>query len=64
MTGTEDLEEPAEPETFAFPVDSLSHIADLLASTPSSAAVTRSQTSSPSSCDTTATRIRASPPAT
>ena len=30
MTGTEDPEEPAEPETFAFPVDSLSHIADLL----------------------------------
>ena len=30
MTGTEDLEEPAEPETFAFPVDSLSHLADLL----------------------------------
>ena len=30
MTGTEDPEEPAEPETFAFPVSSLSHIADLL----------------------------------
>jgi hypothetical protein len=30
MTGTEDPEEPADPETFAFPVDSLSHIADLL----------------------------------
>ena len=30
MTGTEDPEEPAEQETFAFPVDSLSHIADLL----------------------------------
>ena len=30
MTGTEDLEEPAEPETFAFPAGSLSHLADLL----------------------------------
>ncbi len=30
MTGTEDPEEPAEPETFAFPVSSLSHLADLL----------------------------------
>ena len=30
MTGTEDPEEPAEPETFALPVGSLSHIADLL----------------------------------
>ena len=30
MTGTEDPEERAEPETFAFPVDSLSHLADLL----------------------------------
>ena len=30
MTGTKDPEEPAEPETFAFPVDSLSHLADLL----------------------------------
>jgi hypothetical protein len=30
MTGAEDLEEPAEPETFPFPVDSLSHLADLL----------------------------------
>lgn len=29
MTETEDPEEPAEPETFALPVDSLSHIADL-----------------------------------
>ena len=30
MTGTEDPEEPAEPETFALPVSSLSHIAELL----------------------------------
>ena len=30
MTRIEDPEEPAEPETFAFPVDSLSHTADLL----------------------------------
>ena len=30
MTTTEDPEEPAEPETFAVPVDSLSHLADLL----------------------------------
>jgi hypothetical protein len=30
MTETEDPEEPAEPETFAIPVDSLTHIADLL----------------------------------
>jgi len=30
MTGTEDPEELAEPETFALPVDSLSHLADLL----------------------------------
>ena len=30
MTGTGGPEEPAEPETFAFPVDSLSHLADLL----------------------------------
>ena len=30
MTGTEDPEEPAEQETFAFPVDSLNHLADLL----------------------------------
>ncbi len=30
MTGTEDPEEPAEQETFAFPVSSLSHIAGLL----------------------------------
>ena len=30
MTGTEDLEEPAEPETFALPAGSLSHLADLL----------------------------------
>lgn len=30
MTGTEDPEEPAEPETFAVPVSSLTHIADLL----------------------------------
>ena len=65
MTGTEDLEEPAEPETFAFLVDSLSHIADLLGELD---AFLRSghpvATSSPSSCDTAATRIRASPPAT
>ena len=30
MTGTEDPEEPAEPETFALPAGSLSHLADLL----------------------------------
>jgi hypothetical protein len=30
MTGTEGPEEPAEQETIALPVDSLSHIADLL----------------------------------
>jgi hypothetical protein len=30
MTGTGGPEEPAEPETFAFPVDSLRHTADLL----------------------------------
>jgi len=30
MTGIEDPEDPAEPETFALPADSLSHIADLL----------------------------------
>ena len=30
MTGTEGPEEPAEPETFAFPVDSPRHTADLL----------------------------------
>jgi hypothetical protein len=29
MTGTEDPEEPAEPETSALPAGSLSHIADL-----------------------------------
>ena len=30
MTGTEETEEPAEPETFALPAGSLSHLADLL----------------------------------
>jgi len=30
MSGIEDPEEPAEPETFAVPVDSLRHTADLL----------------------------------
>ena len=30
MTGTEDPEEPAKPETLALPASSLSHIADLL----------------------------------
>lgn len=30
MTETEDPEEPADPETFALPAGSLSHLADLL----------------------------------
>ncbi len=30
MTEIEDPEDPQEPETFALPVDSLSHLADLL----------------------------------
>jgi hypothetical protein len=30
MTRTEEPEEPAEPETFALPASSLSHLADLL----------------------------------
>ena len=60
MTEIEDPEEPAKQETFAFPVDSLSHIADLLGELDAFP----SATSSPGSCDAAVTLIRAWPPAT
>jgi hypothetical protein len=65
MAGTEDPEEPAEPETFPLPAGSLSHLADLLGELdaflrsghPAGGQLTEFM-------DAAVTRTRASPPAT